>query len=172
VIGCIGETLEQRESGKMFDVLDSQLRCAGLVAAHGLQGLDMAGLGVRLWSGRVETCCLLVFTVHVHSRRLAAQTGQLGSTAGWLHTRCNWLGWHAAHVECAVLHHDRKASACGCGRAAVPRRCHWPCVCAALAASTAPSEPHPHPGPHTLNGRNSQPHTCTQPAGRHNPRPC
>ncbi|KAI3431511.1 hypothetical protein D9Q98_004561 [Chlorella vulgaris] len=26
VIGCIGETLEQRESGKMFDVLDSQLR--------------------------------------------------------------------------------------------------------------------------------------------------
>lgn len=52
MIGCIGETLEQRESGKMFDVLDSQLRCAGLVAAPGLQGLVIAGLGVRpQWQG-------------------------------------------------------------------------------------------------------------------------
>ena len=26
VIACIGETLEQRESGHMFDILDAQLR--------------------------------------------------------------------------------------------------------------------------------------------------
>lgn len=116
-------------------------------------------------SGRVETCCLLVFTVHVHARRLAAQTGSLGQLqAGCIHAATGWDGMLLmSSAQCCITtakppHAVVAALLCLAAATGL-------CVCAALAASTAPSEPHPHPYPHTLNGRNSQTYARNQLAG-------